>query len=93
MKRSLMGFIVVAILTLAIPFQTVSAQSHIRNPRSRNTTTSKFHKAAKAAPGQYIVMLRKDTPRSQVSALASALTRAHGGVIEYIYTAFLKVSP
>ncbi len=90
MKKSLTLLVVVAIVTLAKPLQPVSARGHMRNPGSRATTNSKFHKTEKAAPGQYIVMLRKDTPRSQISALASTLTRAHGGVVEYIYTDIFK---
>jgi hypothetical protein len=35
-------------------------------------------------------MLREDTPRAQVSVLASALSRAHGGTIEYLYTDVFK---
>jgi len=91
MKKFLTLLVVVAMVALAAPLHPVSAQSQTRNLRPRtSTSTTKFRKAVKAAHGQYIVMLRKDTPRSQVSALASALTRAHGGVVEYIYTDIFK---
>jgi Peptidase inhibitor I9 len=77
-------------VTLAAPLHPELAQGQTRNQRPRVTRTTKFRKVLTAAPGQYIVMLRQDTPRSQVSALASALTRKHGGVVEYIYTDIFK---
>lgn len=35
-------------------------------------------------------MLREDTPRSEVASLASALTSARGGIVEYLYTDVFK---
>jgi hypothetical protein len=91
MRKFLTFLVALAMVILAAPPNLVLAQSQNRNLRSRTSASpTKFHKVKNAAPGQYIVMLRKDTPRSQVSPLASALTRTHGGAIEYIYTDIFK---
>src|SRR5205085_799500 len=91
MRKLLTSLVVLAMAMLAAPPQLVLAQGQNRNLRLRpNAATTKFHKVKNAALGQYIVMLKNDTPRSQVSSLAAALTRAHGGEVEYLYTDVFK---
>ena len=91
MRRFHTFLVTLAIVILAAPPPLAQTQS--RNPNLRSTTVTsrtKLRKFTNAVPGQYIVMLRNDTPRSQVSSLASALSRAHGGTIEYLYTDVFK---
>ena len=91
MRRFHTILVTLAIVILTAPPPLEQTQS--RNPNLRSTTVTsrtKFRKFQKAVPGQYIVMLRNDTPRSQVSSLASALSHALGGTVGYLYTDVFK---
>ena len=50
----------------------------------------KFRRVEKNVPGQYIVVLRQDIPRSDVASVAANLAGAHGGAAKHIYTHALK---
>lgn len=89
MRKFLTFLVTFAIVTLATQPNLTQAQR--RNLRAGTAASrTKFHQVKNAAPGQYIVMLRNDTPRSRVSSLASALARQHGGTVEYLYTDVFK---
>ena len=50
----------------------------------------KLRRVAGAIPHQYIVVLKEDTPQSQVDSVAEGLARAYGSDIAYVYKHALK---
>jgi subtilisin family serine protease len=50
----------------------------------------KLRKVNKAIPNQYVVVLRDDTPKAGVAALANKLAHAHGGNLRHVYQHALK---
>ncbi len=91
MKRFVTLLVALAMMILAAQPYLAQSQARKSHPKPlTRTSLPKFYKVKNHAAGQYIVMLRDDTPRSQVSVLASALARAHGGTIEYLYTDVFK---
>jgi subtilisin family serine protease len=49
-----------------------------------------IRRVEKNIPGQYIVALSDDLPRSEVADAAAGLARAHGGTVKYVYTHAIK---
>jgi hypothetical protein len=50
----------------------------------------KFLRHAGGIPGQYIVVLDGNVHRERVEAIAAALTRAHGGKVQFVFRSALK---
>lgn len=81
-------------ITLAMFLVTVlsySASTQRRKIESQGSTSqAKFHEAANAVQGKYVVMLKDDVSRSEIEPAAISLTRIYGGQIEYVYTDVFK---
>jgi len=58
--------------------------------RPTQTGATRFIKVKDPVAGQYIVMLRDNTPRAEVSSLANTLAHNHQAEVEYIYTDVFK---
>jgi len=87
MKRFLTFLVTFVLLTVSA--QPFAAQAPRRN-RPLQTPAPRFRKVENALSGQYIVILRDNTPRSEVSSLANTLARDHGATLEYVYTDVFK---
>jgi subtilisin family serine protease len=81
MKRVLTFLCAVALCAFA--FTPQLAQGQVGN-------RSKLRKVNKAIPNQYIVVLREDTPKAGVAALANHLAHAHGGNLRHVYQHAIK---
>jgi hypothetical protein len=74
------------------PYPTQFAPSRTSRPRPTPAPppTTKFNRAEKAIPNEYIVFLNDDTPNANVNTIINSLANAHGGLIKDNYSGFLK---
>lgn len=88
MKRFGVLFIAVIVCILSVPC--FHEHGHSQNRRSSQPPTTKFFRSVKPVARQYLVLLNEDTRRSEVAAIASNLTKLHGGTLEYVYLDVFK---
>lgn len=68
--------LLISLLALAV-FMAPPYLSRAEKPAPKQPT--KFKKAKKARPGEYIVVLQQGIADSEIEAIADSLTRSHGG--------------
>ncbi len=82
MKRLLILALTVTLCALSL--------SALPSQAQQGRAAGKFRRAERAVPGQYVVVLRGDTPGPEVGRVAAELARAHGGDIGFVYEHALK---
>lgn len=81
MKRILIFLCAVALCAFAFTPQLTQGQGG---------TQGKLRKVNKAISNQYVVVLRDDTPKADIAALANKLAHSHGGNLRHVYKHALK---
>lgn len=81
MKRVLTFLCAIALCAFAFTPQPAQGQGG---------SQGKFRKVQKAIPNQYIVVLRDDTPKANVAALANNLAHGYGGNLQHVYQHAIK---
>ena len=87
MRRFLTFLLTFVMLILSA--QPFTAQTPVQS-RPAQTGATRFVKVSNPVAGEYIVMLRDNTPSAEISALANTLARNHQAKLEYIYTDVFK---
>ena len=72
------------------PLQFAPSRTSRARPTPAPPPASKFNRAERAIPNEYIVFLNDDTPTANVNTIINSLASAHGGLIKHNYSGFLK---
>ncbi|PYS56861.1 MAG: hypothetical protein DMF74_27540 [Acidobacteria bacterium] len=72
------------------PIEFAPSRTSRPRPTPAPPPTTKFNRAERAIPNEYIVFLNDDTPNANVNTIINSLANAHGGLIKHNYSGFLK---
>jgi|GEM_PF-2770591 len=90
-KRKLTAFSILGTLVLTLHGYSSRQKEPIAKPKSEAVgSQAKFHQSVNAVEGKYVVMLENNALRSEIDAVAHALTKSYGGEVEYVYTDVIK---
>jgi subtilisin family serine protease len=89
MKKVIALLLAVASLVMTTASPSARGQNAGDAPR-RQEPAGKLRRVQGRIPDQYVVVLKDDVPAPDVAPLADDLSRAHGGLVRYVYTHALK---